>query len=325
MIFITGATGFLGTALIGELIKQNKAIKAIYRTEESIAPILAHHPLINWVKADVLDIYSLLDHLAPGDMIYHCAAMVSFHPSRRSEMVHINVKGTENIVNAALEKRAGKLVHVSSIAALGRTKESWQVSEESEWQESPLNSYYAMSKYDAEMIVWRAMAEGLNAAIINPGVILGPISGNKGTGHLFRKVQEGLSFYPPGGSGFVGVSDVAKMMLLLMQRDIRNLRVISVAENISYKDLLQLIADGFGKKAPALEAGWLAAHGLAFIEKIKCRFTDAEPVVTRETIRTMQEHFIYQNQKSIELLDFKYTPIATIVKETCDYFRTIQP
>lgn len=325
MIFITGATGFLGTALLGELIKQNQAIKAIYRTEESLEPTLAHHPLISWVKGDVLDIYSLLDQIAPGDLIYHCAAVVSFHPARRREMYHINVKGTENIVNAALEKGAGKLIHVSSIAALGRTKESSQVSEESEWEESPLNSYYALSKYDAEMAVWRAMAEGLNAAIINPGVILGPISGNKGTGHLFRKVQEGLSFYPPGGSGFVGVTDVARMMVLLMQRDIQNLRVIGVAENLAYKDLLQLIAEAFNKKAPAIEAGWLAARGLAFIEKIRCRFSDTEPVVTTETIRTMQEHFIYQNRKSIELLNYKYTPIASVVKETCDYFKAIHP
>ena len=121
--------------------------------------------------------------------IYHCAAIVSFDPRKKEAMLHFNPESTVNVVNQALVQDIRKLVHVSSIAALGRTGDpKKEMDEEAEWEDSKYNSAYALSKYLAEMEVWRGMGEGLNAVIVNPGIILGATSGHDLSAALMKMV-----------------------------------------------------------------------------------------------------------------------------------------
>src|SRR5438874_1405767 len=114
--------------------------------------------------------------------IYHCAAMVTFDPRHVNEMLHFNPQSTANIVNQALLQGIRKLVYVSSVAALSRPgNAAKEITEEQEWGESKYNSAYGISKYFAETEVWRGIGEGLNAVIVNPGIILGPGDWNRGS------------------------------------------------------------------------------------------------------------------------------------------------
>ena len=240
-----------------------------------------------------------------------------FHSFRKIKrgLIRINTEGTANVVNAALEKKVRKLCHVSSIAALGRPENQADLIDENlVWKTSRHNSIYAVSKYGAEREVWRGTAEGLDAVIVNPSIILGVAGTSKGSSRIFNTVCEGLKFYPPGKNGFVDVRDVVRAMILLMKSDIRNERFILNVDNIEYKRLFDLIAAEMGKPAPTVKVSPLMS-GLAWrIEKLRSMITGVKPLITRETAHTAVQHYEYSNEKIKKELGFEFTPIEETVQ-----------
>ncbi|MFO7613423.1 MAG: NAD-dependent epimerase/dehydratase family protein [Bacteroidales bacterium] len=333
MILVTGATGLVGSFLILELLKKGSTVQALKRPASDLTMIrnvfdrYAENAgdlfnRIEWVEGDILDIFSLEDAMEGITEVYHCAALVSFLPGDRKKLMRVNVEGTANVVNAALEKNIRKLCHVSSIAALGRPESQHEVIDENlVWKASKNNSNYAVSKYGAEREVWRGVAEGLDAVVVNPSVILGVAGPSMGSSRLFNVVWEGLKFYPPGQNGFVDVRDVAWAMVLLMESDIRNERFILNGENVTYKRLFDLIAEGFGKKGPQIGVGPVLA-GLSWrVEKVLSGIKGRKPLVTRETARTAVQRYEYSNQKILRTLNFEFTPIEETIRHFCDVFR----
>ena len=254
-ILITGATGFVGSYLARFLVKNGYNNIVCLRRKTSRMDLVAEVvDKVTWVEGDVLDA-PFLENILRGykiQHIYHCAAVVSFDPRDREEMYKINVEGTENIVNVALEVGIEKLVYTSSIAAIGRVEREPWVRESNKWQRSPLNSHYAISKYQAEQEVWRGIAEGLTAAMVNPTVILGSQYWEQGTGRLFDQVWQGLRFYTEGATGYVDVRDVVVFMVKLMESPIENQRFVLNGENMTYKTMFEKIADIFHKKRPSI-------------------------------------------------------------------------
>ncbi|HEY2727007.1 MAG TPA: NAD-dependent epimerase/dehydratase family protein, partial [Parafilimonas sp.] len=220
-IFITGATGLLGSHLIKELVNSNANIKALYRHE-----IPFTHNKIEWLQGDILDTILLGEILEDVDEVYHCAAKVSFNPKNKKELFKTNIEGTANIVNACLNTNVKKLLHVSSVSALGRIREDVIIDETMQWSEDANNSVYGESKYLGEMEVWRGIAEGLNAVIINPTIILGAGDWNNGSSEIFKTAYKEFPYYTEGVTGFVDVKDVVKAMITLMNSDIFSERFI---------------------------------------------------------------------------------------------------
>ncbi|RYE28689.1 MAG: NAD-dependent epimerase/dehydratase family protein, partial [Sphingobacteriaceae bacterium] len=238
MILVTGATGFLGSEVCRQLILAGKnSIRCTKRTASKIPEILIpHQHKITWVEADLLEIDALKEALQGVTQVYHCAALVSFDPSLKKKLIQNNVEGTANLVNLCVEKGI-RLLHVSSIAAVGEGKPGELINENHHLEETPKENAYAISKYESEMEVWRGIAEGLDAVIVNPSLIIGKNAGKQGTGQIFETVRKGLKFYTSGSCGLVDVEDVAKTMILLMESQISNERFIINAENWSYKTL----------------------------------------------------------------------------------------
>ncbi|MBW6458968.1 MAG: NAD-dependent epimerase/dehydratase family protein [Bacteroidales bacterium] len=332
MILVTGATGLVGSFLTLGLLKNAKTVRALKRPASDLTMIrnvfgrYAENAgdlfsRIEWVDGDILDIFSLEDAMEGVEQVYHCAALVSFLPGDRKSLMRINVEGTANVVNAALEKNIRKLIHVSSIAALGRPEKQNEVIDENlVWKTSKNNSNYAISKYGAEREVWRGVAEGLKAVVVNPSVIVGVAGLSMGSSRLFNVVWEGLKFYPPGQNGFVDVRDVVRAMVLLMDSDIRNESFILNTENVTYKRLFDLIAEGFGKKGPQIGISPLLA-GLSWrVEKVLSGIRGRKPLVTRETARTAVQRYEYSSQKIRQALDFEYIPIEETIRHFCKIF-----
>ena len=249
MILVTGATGLLGTELIQQLSSQNKAVKALYRN----TPPTFSHPTLEWVEGDIMDIVFLEELMENIDTVYHCAGLVSFSPKDIERLYKINVEGTANVVNACLNCGIKKLVHVSSVASIGRMPNSAVIDENTVWNSGDKNSEYAKSKHNGEMEVWRGVAEGLNAVIVNPSIILGAGDWNVGSTKIFKTVYNEFAWYSSGVNGFVDVQDVASVMILLMESDIVNQRFILNADNLAYKDLFTSIAKCWNKKPPYKE------------------------------------------------------------------------
>ena len=315
MILVTGGTGMLGAHLVEALHKQGNRVRAIYRSQ--IPATLTH--AAEWFKADILDVVAIEEALEGITHVYHCAGYVSFHPKDKRELHQINIDGTANIVNACLDANVEKLVHVSSVAALGRIRSGQLIDESMNWTEETSNSEYGKTKYLGEMEVWRGIGEGLNAVIVNPSIIIGRHGDwEKGSMAIFKNVYKGFPWYSSGGTGFVDADDIVTAMMQLMASDITAERFVVSAENKGYKDVFFMIADGFGKKRPHKLVTPFLASIIWRLEKVKSWFTCKPPLITKETAATALAVADFDNRKMLKALPgFTYTPLAKSVQRIC--------
>jgi len=318
MILITGATGFLGAELARQLAKQGKHIRCAKRQSSVIPQILSpFEGRIEWAHADMMDIFALEDALEGITQVYHCAAWVSLKQADKKEMIRTNVTGTANLVNLCLQKKA-RMVHVSSVAAIGLAKPGELITENHHLDLATENDGYAISKLESEMEVWRGIAEGLDAVIVNPAIIIGADAGIKGSGELFETVRRGLKFYTSGSSGFVDVEDVATAMIALMDSDVRGERYIVSAENRGYKQITAEIADAFGIKRPQSLATpfmlGLAWRGAALIGKL----TGKPPAIDKVSAQAASVTRDYDNSKIKKAVGIEFKPISQTIKEVCE-------
>src|SRR5688572_7660268 len=174
MVFITGGTGFLGAYIIRNLVEKGQAVRAIRRS--ATVPFFIPSPIlekVEWLDGDVLDVVSLQQAMVGADSVIHAAATVYFHREDRSNMYQTNIEGTANVVNAAIDAGIRRFVHVSSVAALGRTAKSESAAGDRKWEEHTTTSQYASSQRHAQLEAWRGLAEGLEGVVVNPSSILG--------------------------------------------------------------------------------------------------------------------------------------------------------
>jgi dihydroflavonol-4-reductase len=316
MILVTGATGFLGSELIDQLTQQGKKLRALKRETSVIPVILKDNALVEWFVAEINDLASLEEAFEGITQVYHCAALVSFDPKDKAELLRINIEGTSNIANLCAEYGA-RLLHVSSVAALGEAKKGMQITENDYWEYDPKVHSYAISKYEGEMEVWRSIAEGLDAVIVNPTIMIGPNAGYRGTGAIFRLVREGLKYYTGGATGIVDVRDVAKSMTMLMESGITAERFTISAENYHYQRFLSEIAAGFGVKAPVKEAApWML--GIAWrAAKVLSLFTGKAPALTSDSARSSLNISLYSNDKIKRTTGITFKPLHESIMEVC--------
>lgn len=315
MILVTGGTGLVGSHLLQVLTQQALPVKAIYRGN---TPPALLQDKVQWVQANLLDVVALENAFNNVTQVYHCAATVSFNPKRKQELHQTNIVGTANIVNACINNGVEKLVYVSSVAALGRIRDDVAIDETMNWTEETGNSEYGKTKYLAEMEVWRGIAEGLQAVIVNPVIILGSADWNKGSTEIFQSAYKQFPWYTTGTTGFVDVQDVVKAMIALMNSTITAERFILSAATISYKEIFTLIAKAFNKKPPYKKVTPFIAALVWRIEAIKYFFTGKPPLLTRETTKTALTKASFNNTKLLEHLpNFTYTPLETTVARIC--------
>lgn len=320
MILVTGGTGFLGAELIKQLTNQGLTVRALRREKSKIPELIKDNELIEWFIGDINEPSTLEEAFFDVTQVYHCAAFVSLNSKHKKQLFHVNIDGTSNVVNLCIENNC-RLLHVSSIAALGIAKKGKQISERDFWEYNSKAHAYGLSKYEGEMEVWRGINEGLNGVIVNPSVIMGKNAGFEGSGAIFKLVKEGFPFYTNGASGFVDVADVAQSMILLMAAEVTGERFIISSENIHYQDLFTQIAQGFEVKAPTKEAKpWML--GLAWRAlKLVSIFTRQEPSITKDTATSSVTLSYYDNTKVIEQAGMHFKPVNQIITEITQYLK----
>jgi nucleoside-diphosphate-sugar epimerase len=323
MIFVTGATGLVGSHLIKQLAAAKKTVRAIYRNSPPVwANQLANE--VQWVQADILDVVALEEAMQGVTQVYHCAAVVSFQPNSKHQMHQTNVQGTANLVNACLNAGVKKLVYVSSVAALGRIREDKPIDETMNWTPETSNSEYGKTKYLAEMEVWRGIGEGLDAVMVNPTIILGAGNWDTGSSGIFKSAYNEFPWFTEGTTGFVDVQDVVNAMTMLMETKISAQRFILSADTWTYQKMFTAIANCFGKQPPHKKVTPLLAALVWRWEAIKGKFTGKAPLLTKETATTAQAKVSFNNSKLLQHLpQFTYTPLQTSIQRICAELKQI--
>ncbi|MDO5970656.1 NAD-dependent epimerase/dehydratase family protein [Flavivirga aquimarina] len=331
MILVTGSTGLVGSHLLYKLVSSNEKVRAIYRAEKKLANVKSvfatytsnYESLfktIEWVKADLLDIPALSEAFIGITHVYHCAAFVSFEPDKYQILRKTNIEGTANIVNLCLSNAVNKLCYVSSVATLGNAINNEDITEDTIWNPEDDNSVYAITKYGAEMEVWRATQEGLNVVIVNPGVILGAGIWRYGTGSFFKKAHKGFKYYTSGTIPLIAIEDVVSIMITLIKSDILNERFVLVAENWTYKQFLQALAKSVHAKPPEkLASSWLLKL-VWKLDWLKTKLTGKRRQLTKHIARSLSTETKYNSNKIKSVLNYKFKPIDKTIDTIGDFY-----
>lgn len=326
MILVTGGTGLIGAHLLYALAEKRVPVRAIKRKNSSLEQVKKvfcyyrkeYSSLFNqidWVEVDIFDLFSLSQAFSGIDYVYHCAGKVSFHKSQKNSLKQTNVLGTTHIVNLCLAHTIKKLCYVSSVAVLEEAGKDGIITEHSAWYSNKSKSVYALSKYNAEMEVWRGISEGLQAVIVNPTVVLGPGDYTRSSGQLIVQAAKGLPFYTPGIMGFVAVRDVVNLMVQLMESDITGERFILNGENLPYKELFKLVSSETGKKPPSVLLPKTFAHLAVIFENIVSFMLRKEPSLSRKAIQSAYAQKYYSAEKVKQATGYSFIPIEQTVKE----------
>lgn len=331
MILVTGGTGLVGSHLLYKLVSNNEPVRAIYRNKHKLSNvknvfstytknITPLFDAIEWIEADLLDIPSLTNAFVGITHVYHCAAFVSFEPNKYSLLRKTNIEGTSNIVNLCLAHSIKKLCYVSSVATLGNPLKDAPITEKTSWNPEDDNNVYAITKYGAEMEVWRATQEGLPAIIVKPGIILGAGIWRYGSGVLFKKAHKGFNYFTSGSVGLVDVEDVVSAMIQLLKSDIKNEDFILVSENWSYKQFLQALAKAVHAKPPLkLAKPWLL--NLTWkLDWLKHKLTGKRRLLTKQLAKSLTKISNYNNNKIKTALDFEFKPIEQSITQVGNHY-----
>ena len=313
-ILVTGAAGLVGSELVKQLLEKGYKVTAIcHSTSLNIT-----HPNLTAQQCDILDTAGLEEIMKGITHVYHCAAIISFEPKDKYRLLKINVEGTANVVNACLDAGVQKLVHVSSVAALGRIRNGEVVNEQMNWSEETSNSVYGKSKYLGELEVWRGIGEGLQALVVNPSIILGGNNWDNGSAALFKTAYNEFKWYTEGITGFVDVERCCPCNdLVNEQQNIRATFYFKRRKSILQRNIF-FNSKMFWKKPPPKKVSPFMAEIIWRLEAIKAGFTGKRHLLTKETARTAQASVYFDNSKILnELPGFNFTPVASSIAHTC--------
>lgn len=329
MILVTGGTGLVGSHLLLDLAKTEDKIRAIYRKNSSLdavkkvfsyylppAEVEFLYNKIQWIEASLEDVPALTNAFKDITRVYHCAALVSFNSKDTNQLRKINIEGTANIVNLCITFKVQKICYISSIATMDLKPGQKFITENFTWFPEKDHTDYAISKHGAEIEIWRGTQEGVPAIILNPGVILGPGFWNKGTGQIFKKIDEGLNYYFPKTTGFVGVYDVVEIAIKAMDSSIENEQYIVVAENLSFKDVLEKIACKMKKPLPKKGLKpWMVYLGWLY-QTVGYYLAGAKKQISRGDHKSLFEHSFYTNDKVKKNFSHEFIPMEEVISKT---------
>lgn len=312
MILITGATGIVGSHILIELLKKGEKVRVLKRrnaSTEAIGQLLAFHKMtpenIEYAEGDINDIVSLDDALKGCHTVYHCAAMVSFHPADAEALFRINILGTKNMVDGAINHGVKTFAYISSTAAIGDQLINGMQSEASTWTDDKGKSHYRLSKHHAEREVWRGAQEGLNVVIVNPTVIIGPGKWGQSSTSLLQTAKKGLKFSSTGSNGFVDARDIAEILIDLVDKKVFNERFLLVGDHVSFTEFFTRLGKRFGQKPPSIPVPKNLVLTFAFFLSKLERIGISLPGITSENMKSAYRNVTYDTTK-IKALGYSF-------------------
>lgn len=330
MNLVTGATGIIGSHVTYTLLKKGEAVVAVKRSTSNLTDIknLFHlyegndvlFSRIKWIELDLQDVQALEAAMQNIETVYHCAGMVSFNDKDFTQLKANNEIATANVVNACIYKGVKTLCYVSSLSTINNNDYLGELNEAVFWKTSGSESAYGISKYNAEREVWRGMEEGLNAVIVNPGVVLSPFFWNQSSGRIFKFCSKGSIFYPPGKTGYIAAKDVAEIMVNLVHKKIVGERFILIEKMYRFQEIFTIAQKAFGKSAPKIKANKFILNIARLGDALLSALIGKKRTITRASVNSALSEKTYSNQKLNRFLPFNYTSVEAEIKFICDAF-----
>jgi len=320
-ILITGATGFVGGNLL-RLLAQDPSNELFYISRGGKeAPAAEGLERVTCLTGDVTDYPSLLTACKDIDIVYHIAAMVSSLERNRKAMELINVDGTRNILNAALNQHVKRFVHLSSVDAVGVNTDGSPANEKTTYNFDTLNNPYCDTKKAAEACVYEAIKKGLDAVIINPSLMIGAWDVKYSSSRMVLEVMHGkMIAVTKGGNSFVSVLDVCRGAILAAEKGKTGERYILGGHNLTYMEFFSLAALICGKTKPLIILpNWLA-KGVAIIFENTASLLHIKPFVSyNDAVIGLMPHY-YSSEKAIKELGYIISPIEVAIINARDWF-----
>ena len=320
---ITGASGLVGGNLALELLRQGHEVRAIRRSVASTKH-LGGEP-IEWVDGDLDDVAALTAAFRGADVVFHCAALVSILRDVTPALTRANVDGTRNVIAAVRAANVARLVHCSTVGAVGLTETGKPCTEQARWNfaEHGLDDGYVTTKRRAEDVVEQAVRAGLDAVVVNPTYMLGPYDAKPSSGKMILGVIERQApGFSTGRNNFVDVRDVARGMVLAWQKGATGQRYILGGDNLSYEDAFARIARVAGVPPLTWRVPYVAALAVGLAGDVQHWVTGKEPLITSNSVRWAYcSTFQFSSAKAERELGYVHGPIEPAIADAIAWFR----
>jgi dihydroflavonol-4-reductase len=318
-VLVTGATGFVGSNLTAELLRMGLNVRTWSRTAPAGPGTPGPGPEI--YTGDIRETGALAVAMGGCDTVFHTAAIVSFRKTLRDEQLDVNAGGTRAVVEACLRAGVRRLVHTSSVAALGFRTDGRLIDETTAFNWDP-SLTYKYSKHLAELEVLSGVGRGLDAVIVNPSVIVGRGDLNVNGGQIVRDTALGKIFaYARGGLNLVAVRDVVAGELAAARKGRRGERYILGGTNLTHREALGFVADIVGTRHPMVGAPRWGVRLLALAAEKVADATGTEPLITPDLVSGLGLHNWYSTGKARAELDYRPSPLEGAVRDAYRWYR----
>lgn len=319
-VLVTGATGFLGSNLAASLVAEGHDVRILRRTSSSLSAI--HDLDVEHVIGDIRDPDAVRSAVRGCDAVFHAAALVSYWKLQRAEMYDINIGGTINVVRACLKENVGKLVHTSSVAAVGYRKDGLPADESTPFNWDSYDVGYRISKFRAEQEVLKGVQAGLPAVIVNPSVIIGERDISFNGGQIVRDVfKKRIFYYIDGGISVVYVGDVVRGHLAAARIGRIGERYLLTGENLTHKQIIDTTAEVVGGWKPVFKLPFWGAKAIAAVSETVANLTGTKPWIGRELVAGLNLTCWFSCEKAVRELGHSVTPFRTAVERTFEWYR----
>lgn len=319
---VTGSTGFLGSAVLRELLDDGRRVKVLVRKGTDTANIDGLDVEIAY--GDLRDFESLLSALNGCDVLYHVAAYYSLWNRDQQLIYEINVEGTRKILQAAQEKCLGKIVYTSTVGCIGLNDDTTPATENTFFNKNTLSNDYKKSKYQAEHIALEFARSGLPVVIVNPSTPVGPrdIKPTPTGKIILDFLSRKLPAYLDTGLNLIDVKDCARGHILAEQKGIPGERYILGNQNLSLFDILVTLETITGLKAPSVKMPfWVALSAGWMCEMVSNHITGKPPAVPLAGVKMAKYFMYFDSSKAVQKLGLPQNSVKNALRQSVDWFK----
>ena len=315
---VTGSTGLLGNNVVRHLLENGHTVRVLTRETADARPLAGLD--VEKAHGDIRDRDAVARAVRGASGIVHAAGYVRIGWSDLSTARAINVEGTRHVAEAALAEGV-KLVHVSSIDALGTATPSQPANEETAPRGGVLCPY-VVTKREAEQVIVEFVARGLNASIVNPGFMIGPYDWKPSSGRMLLHVAKGWGLFAPmGANSYCDVRDVCAGILAALEGGQPARRYILGGEVLSYFQAWRIFAEVSGATPPLIPAGPLMRMGAGYFGDLVTRLTGREPDVNSAATAISAQKRNFSSDRAEAELGYRPRPLRDAAVDAWAWFR----